>query len=167
MTIHPLLVHFPIAFFTAYALFELISLGKIKKQPFWFYIKAILIILGVLGAGGAIITGNIIEDQFLDKARLVELHSTINKLATAVFFIVAFSYAIEFLRRSNFKISFLGIFWNWSLKFEKIVLETPVSKLLALIGLILIIIGGALGGAIAYGPDFDPFTHFIYSLFFR
>jgi uncharacterized membrane protein len=170
INIHPLLVHFPIAFFVTYAVFELIPFKSIKKQSFWFYIKAILVILGVLGAGAAVITGKLVENQFPDKRSLISIHSTINELASAVFAIIAFAYLISWIQKSpkaNVFVAKLGKLWKLALKTEKIVLETPVIYVLALAGLILISIGGALGGAIAYGPDFDPFTHFIYSLFFH
>lgn len=167
MNIHPLLVHFPIAFFITYSVFELIPFKSIKKQPYWFYIKAILVIFGVLGAIVAGVAGKLIENQFLDRKALVQLHSTINELASFVFAIIAVAYFIGWIKKSNINLSKFGSLWKIALMWEKIVLKTPVIYVLALVGLILISIGGALGGAISYGSDFDPFTHFIYSLFFH
>lgn len=129
-----------------------------------------MVIFGVLGAGSAIIAGKLIEDQFAGKHDLVEFHSAINELATFVFSAIAFAYLVSWIKKSSKENVFsakFGSLWKLALKIEKTVLETPVIYVLALVGLILISIGGALGGAIAYGPDLDPFTHFIYSLFFR
>ena len=167
MNVHPLLVHFPIAFFITYSVFELIPFKSIKKQPYWFYIKAILVILGVLGAIVAGVAGKLVEHQFPDKRALISIHSTINELASFVFVIIAVAYFISWLKKSNRELLKFGSLWKIALMWKKIVLETPVIYVLALIGLILISIGGALGGAIAYGPNFDPFTHFVYSLFFH
>ena len=104
MNFHPLLVHFPVAFFTLYAVIELLGFLKFFKNSYWFYIKAVLVSLGVLGAGAAIIAGKLIESQFTDRVALVELHSTINEIGTFLFFVIAFCYAIEWLRKENIKI---------------------------------------------------------------
>jgi len=167
MNVHPLLVHFPIAFFITYSLFELIPFKLVKKQVYWFHIKAILVILGVLGAFVAGITGKLAEASYPGLKYLIKLHSSINELASAVFVLIAFAYFISWLKKSNISFSKLGGLSKLILSYENIVLETPLIYFFAITGLLLISIGGALGGAIAYGPDFDPFTHFIYSLFFH
>ena len=38
--------------------------------------------------------------------------------------------------------------------------------LIALVGIVVITITGALGGAIVYGPEVDPIVSVIYHLFF-
>jgi uncharacterized membrane protein len=168
INIHPLLVHFPIAFFVLYAILEFVSfIDKFKKQTYWFYLKATLVILGCFAALVAGIAGKLVESRFADRRELVHLHSTINELASAVFVLIAFAYFISWLRKVNINFPKIGILWKLSLFWEKIVLQTPLVYLLAVTGLILITIGGALGGAIAFGPNFDPFTNFIYSLFFH
>lgn len=167
MNIHPLLVHFPIAFFIMYSVFELIPFRLVKKQPFWFYIKAILVIFGALGALAAGIAGKFAEASYPGLKYLIKLHSSINELASAVFVLIAFAYFISWLKKSGISFSKLGNLSKLVLLYKNIVLETPLIYLFAIIGLILISVGGALGGAIVYGPDFDPFTHFVYSLFFH
>lgn len=168
INLHPLLVHFPIAFFSLYGVLEFLSLiNKFKKQIYWFYLKAILVILGCFAALLAIIAGKLIEHRFLYSRELVNLHSTINELASAVFVLIAFAYLIAWLRKSNTKLSVLGIFWKLSVFWEEIVLQTPLVYLLTITGLTLITIGGALGGTIAFGTQVDPFSSFVYSLFFH
>lgn len=163
---HPLIVHFPIAFFTLYSLIELLSFLKFFKNSYWFYIKAVLATLGVLSAGFAIIAGRVIEERFANVKDLVKLHSTINEIATFLFFIIAVCYVFEWLRRGKSKILPKTIM-DLGIGLKSFVLDTPLIYLLSFIGLCLITIGGALGGAIAYGKDADPFVSFIYSLFFR
>ena len=162
MNIHPLLVHFPIAFFVIYSLFELIPFKKITAQPYWFYIKAVLIFLGVAGALAAGITGNLVEKQYFDQKALISLHSKVNFAASATFSLLAYAYFMTWIRRTQ-KISannLLGI----SLRFENLLLNTLFKYILVLLGFVLIVLGGALGGIIVYGPNLDPFTGFVYSL---
>lgn len=163
---HPLIVHFPIAFFTLYSVLELSGFLKFFKNPYWFYLKAVLVTLGVLSAGFAIIAGQIIEEKFTNVKDLVELHSKINEIATFVFFIIAVCYIFEWLNRENIKILPKAL-TDLGVKVKSFVLDTPLIYFLSFIGLCLIMVGGALGGAIAYGKDTDPFVNFIYSLFFR
>lgn len=163
---HPLIVHFPIAFLVLYSVLELLGFLKFFKNTYWFYLKAVLVTLGVLSAGFAIAAGQIIEDRFSDKEALVELHSKINEIATLIFFIIAVFYVTEWLRKENIKIVPKALM-NFGIKLKSVVLDTPLIYLLSFVGLCLIMVGGALGGAIAYGKDTDPFVNFIYSLFFR
>jgi len=165
---HPLLVHFPVAFFTLYGVLELLSFLKFFKNSYWFYIKAVLVTLGVISAGFAVIAGQLIEKNkdFESVQDLVELHSKINEIAIFVFFVIAVCYVVEWLRKDNVKFLPKALM-DLGVKLKSFVLDTPLIYILSLVGLILITIGGALGGAIAYGKDIDPFVSFIYSLFFH
>lgn len=62
--IHPLLVHFPIALLTVYSLLEAVPLKRIQKLPYWFYVKAVLLITGTISILPTILAGLVIEDQF-------------------------------------------------------------------------------------------------------
>jgi uncharacterized membrane protein len=53
--IHPLLVHFPIAFFTAFVVFEL--LGNFFKKPQWRYLASWLLYLGTITAVFTVLAG--------------------------------------------------------------------------------------------------------------
>lgn len=55
-SLHPQVVHFPIAFFLAYALLEII--GIIFKREFFSKAAHLFLFLGVLGAFAAVFTGN-------------------------------------------------------------------------------------------------------------
>ena len=54
--LHPQIVHFPIAILFTYALFELI--GVVMKKGFYQKAAYLLLILGVIGAFFAVLTGN-------------------------------------------------------------------------------------------------------------
>ena len=164
MNLHPLLVHFPIALLTLYAVLELGR--KFLKQDFWFYVKAVLVVCGVTGAGMAILSGLLIESQFSNATAAVELHSHIQEAASFFFGLLAVGYSISWLQR-YLKIDFgarFGTVGVWAAKYEHLVLETPVVYLLTLLAMTLIFVGSALGGAIAFGANVDPFTQIIYGL---
>lgn len=165
MNVHPLLVHFPIAFFVTYAVFELLRFKILTRQPYWFYIKAILVSLGVIGAIFAGISGQLIESRFTDRA-LISLHQHINFAASTIFAVITFAYVVRWLKITpGVKIDVvLGSLTKMSLSIEHIVLDTLLLYPLVILGLLLIMIGGALGGIIVYGPNLDPFTQFIYFL---
>ena len=57
MDLHPIIVHFPVALLTLYGIFELFSVRRIARKPYWFYVKAVLVIFGALGALAAWLTG--------------------------------------------------------------------------------------------------------------
>ncbi|MCL5027645.1 MAG: DUF2231 domain-containing protein [Bacteroidetes bacterium] len=59
-TLHPKIVHFPIALFVVYALLEII--GSFVKKDFFSKTAHLILFLGVLGAVAAVLTGNSAED---------------------------------------------------------------------------------------------------------
>lgn len=150
--IHPLLVHFPIALLIVYSFLEWVPIKKLTNLSYWFYIKAVFLFFGVLSAIPTGFTGKLIERQFRDKRALVHLHSNFAVAASVVYAILAGLYFLAWLKRSEKQIKFL--------------LPTPVIILISIFGFFLIIVIGALGGVIVYGPNLDPFTAFIYRLFF-
>ena len=140
MDIHPLVVHYPIAFLTTYAIFELVRIRKILELPYWFYIKATLVGVGEVSAIVILITA-MTSNALTDGNRLVEMYKLFMLAVVIVFGIIALSY---FKRSSVFRSSII----------------IP----LAVIGLFLIVIAGGLFGATVYGTHFDPFLAPIFKL---
>src|ERR1051326_6600291 len=62
LNVHPIFVHFPVALLTIYCLLEFVRLRKVTSQPYWFYIKAMFVIIGSLATAAALITGDMAED---------------------------------------------------------------------------------------------------------
>ena len=137
MDIHPIVVHFPIALLTLYAVFELFRFKKVLERPYWFHIKAILAILGEVSALLAFLTGNEIEGN-----RLVEMHQQFAGMSILIFGVIALGYLFE---------------WFWPVKASLFVMRPYIIIPLALLGLAVLTITGGLGGAIVYGTQFDPF----------
>lgn len=147
---------------------EFIRIKKIQNLPYWFYIKAVLVIVGSASTIPALFSGKLIEHGFRDRAQLVQTHSFWAELTTVIFGIIALSYFIEFLAINNlFGIKLKGFMesiWLFKQKIAKTILTTKFILPLAFLGLISAVVTGALGGIIVYGPSLDPFTEFIYHL---
>ncbi len=177
MNIHPIFVHFPIALLTIYAIMELLRFKKIKELPYFFYSKAIILIIGALSSSVALQTGEMAEHAIArgsEIRKIVNMHSFFAGFSSNIFAILAIVYAISWINKSEFakkilsKVTNIGIvnkLWIFASKIaEKILVNDILMITLAIIGLVTITITGALGGAIVYGPDVDPIVHFIYNL---
>jgi uncharacterized membrane protein len=165
MNIHPLFVHFPIGILVLYTAFEIFRFNIIKKQSWYFEIKAILSIIGTLAAYLTASTGELAEDIIKvsspEKTALVEVHSMYAVATITVFSILAGSYLFEWLKKAKVlefitKIVFLKKLSYFIQKY---------SPAIAIVGLVLITITGGLGASIVYGPNVDPFVMFIYNMF--
>ncbi len=171
MNIHPIFVHFPIALLTIYAIMELLRFKKLSALPYWFYVKAILLITGSVSVFLARYTGEIAEHSIRDKSLhgVIELHSTFALFTFVIFGILALIYIVVWVDRENLgskiALSQIGTAWNNIVKFAHSMFRSPFMPIMAFIGLIVITTTGALGGAIIYGPDVDPIVQFIYKLF--
>jgi len=170
--IHPLLVHFPIAFLGFYAVLEILRLKIFMRQAWWFYVKAILVIAGAASGLPTIAAGLYIKSKLqggnLDP--LILLHETFAFCTIALASLVALGYIAGWLNRDLVPRSqsafWQGKFWRFVTAAERCLIGGPQAAVFALLILAGISITGALGGTIVYGPDFDPFAHFVYHLFF-
>jgi uncharacterized membrane protein len=175
MNLHPIFVHFPIALLTLYTLCELLRFKKIKEQPTWFYLKAILVICGTAGATVALFTGSeakravltgVINAQVANPRLVISLHENWAKGASLIYLLLAAAYAVAWLNRFNFidQLPSKALKWIWQVgtQIQKILIETNLVIILCIAGLVAITIAGALGGSIIYGPNTDPVVQSIY-----
>lgn len=173
MNIHPLMIHFPIGLLATYSVLEFIRYKKVLAQPYWFYVKATLVILGAISAQAAVVFGSMIENMFLsipEKNAIVPVHEIWAMVTTVIFTFLAICYLITWIRSGDGEGSFgsnsvRGKLWNTLSATSKLVAGTTVSLVFAIMGLISITITGALGGAMVHGIGFDPFITFVYHLF--
>ena len=138
MDIHPLVIHFPIAFLTIYTVFELVRFQRIIEQPYWFYVKKTLIIIGWAGSIVAAVSGLNAAGWIIQGQRLFVMHE-IFALTTIV---LSTTSAIFYIKNKQSKILIL----------------------LAVLILISITITAGLGGAMVKGTHFDPFLAPIFKL---
>ncbi len=177
MNIHPLFVHFPIGLLVVYSLMELGSylLPALRRQAWVFPVKAFLLFGGVLAAFMALATGDLakelIETAGADpNLAIVEVHASFATATTLLYLLIAAAYLIRIAdtRWGNCGTDPNGFFtrlWGFKKWLAHLVLDTPLLPALALLALAGITVTGALGAAVVYGPDIDPFVSFIYRLF--
>ena len=171
MNLHPLIVHFPIAFLTLYAVLELLRFRQLTALSFWFHLKAVLVILGTISAIVALQTGELIEDMFrgTDLQSVLDYHSALANAATDVFAFLALCYIVRWADMEGIEKRMptrLSRLWKGLLRISMATLGTFFAPLIALIGLILMVFVGALGAVMVYGPDVDPAVRIIYNLLF-
>lgn len=162
MNIHPIFVHFPVALLTVYALMELVRFNKVKQQPYWFYVKALFLMIGGLGALAARQTGEMAVEGITEASKILEQHENFANATTAIFGILAACYLIVWLNRENITRFFINnnfVFklWNFLVSIAKFVVESKLVIILAFAGLICVTITGGLGGRMVYGSEADPF----------
>ncbi len=171
MNLHPIFVHFPVALLTLYALLELARFKKLNEWVSFFYIKASFVIFGTLGSFAAFISGDVIEHQFGvgDARALVETHATWAVGTIWIFVIISAAYITALIRRSGkfqtlLAHKLIAPIWKLLTWLSDMLLKKNLVLMLAIIGLLAVTVTGALGGAIAYGPDIDPAAQFFYNL---
>ena len=171
MNIHPIVVHFPIALLTIYALLEIFTTKKLKDNETWFFIKSTFLFLGTLGAFAGLLTGNIAANGI--ESELIETHERWAQISTIIFVFLSLIYASLIKERyfGERVRQILGESFLFTLYKKGIVVAHSLNKrviliLLALLGLIALTVTGALGGTIVRGPDADFITKFIYSILF-
>lgn len=168
MNIHPLFVHFPIAFLMGYVVFEWLPQKKLQKfAPKIQTIKIALLLLGVLSGFVALMTGELAE-ELVGEHPVVELHSFFATLTIAIFAVLSVAILWPWTRASLAR----GLSWlpgSWLRAIDavtRVIVKRPIVLLLSLAGFVTLLITGALGGAMVYGPEVDPVVSFVYSLFF-
>ncbi len=155
--IHPIIVHFPVAMLFVYSIVKILPLKKWFPSVAWKDIERLLLLVGVLGACAALITGETAEHLVRPNHQLVEAHSTFATIATYVYGALL---AGEFAAIINAKNYIYGKSWQWVSAIlrlvERVLCNKVFSVILAIAGFIAISVTGMLGGVIAYGLTADP-----------
>lgn len=152
MDLHPIIVHFPVALLVLYGVFELFSVRKLARMPYWFYVKAIFVIFGALGALAAFLTGKS-ASYYAKGVALVDMHARFATATVILSVIIALAYLLVWFGKEKVQ--------EYAWKFLS---NRGAMIPLALAIIILIIITGALGGAIIYGTQFDPLMAPVFKL---
>jgi uncharacterized membrane protein len=154
--IHPIIVHFPIALLFIYSIIKVLPLERWFSKVSWNYTRILFLVLGVLGAFVAGTTGEIAEELVRPNQQLVEMHSLFAGIATWVYVALLVGEVIPLIT------PWLNSKFNWPVltKFlfiiKKILSNNLISKLLAIVGLVAIIVTGLLGGVMVFGLTADP-----------
>lgn len=170
MDLHPILVHFPIALLTVYAVLEIVRVSRIMKTSWWLPLKNGLLIIGSAASVLAYLSGSFLEEQaesFGEVSAELEIHGTFAALTVACFGILAVARVVFLLRATPFasrlpepvRVALLGL--------VRVIISPSVSIPLAIFGLLLLTATGALGGAMVYGSEGDPIARFLYGIFVK
>lgn len=176
MNIHPLFVHFPIALFVIYSLLEVATAlwPTLRRQSWLFSVKAFLLFSGIVCAFIALFTGGLAEDLVRNsnpRAFIIEVHAPFAGATSLLYIIIAAAYLVRIFDERGWGERIAGnshllmSLWNFKKRFWYGILNSWLLPVLALAGLIGITVTSALGAAIVYGPQIDPFVSFIYHLF--
>ena len=156
--IHPIIVHFPIALLFLYSIIKIIPFSKWWSNVSCKHIERALLFVGVLGAIAALLTGDVARELVQPDAKLTDAHETFAYLSFFIYgallvgeliAIFKFKYLIG-LKSEKTKILLFFL--------ERIFSDKIISKLLAFIGFVSIILTGMLGGVMVYGLSADPFA---------
>jgi uncharacterized membrane protein len=165
--IHPAIVHFPIALLGFYAILEIARFPWLKNQPWYFYVKAVLVIAGSVAVLAAIIAGSIMANQFKATPlyEIIKVHAT-SAIVTAVIFIgLGKVYLIAWCNRAGKRFLPEGL-WRVSSSLSNFTLNGPLVVIAALVGLLVLLNTASLGASMVWGPENDPLVRFIYHLYF-
>ena len=168
LNIHPVFVHFPIAFLTFYALFEILQFRVLTRQSWYTPIKCIFLFLGTLSGFAALQTGEMAE-EIVGESRLMEIHATWASITIWIFGVLSVCYILLFISRTTWFMEHVESKFKRAGTLFPAMAETilKIAPLGALVGLVAVTITGSLGGAIVYGPDADPIVRFVYNLFMK
>lgn len=175
---HVLVVHFPIALLSIYAVMEFVRWKVLNEKPYWFYLKAVFVVLGTIGAYVSVMFGDLIEDAIVAQKiatvpnirSIIEMHSTFAGITTTIFSFLAGAYIIAWIEKERPEMieRFLTRFpkLRFIISLKGFLLKSSVTVLLSLVGLIAVTITGAIGGGIVSGPDVDPIVTLVFHLLF-
>ncbi len=159
--IHPIFVHFPIAFLLLYVLVKIIPFKNKFPNISWKHIELTSLILGVFGAFVASSTGEIAEHITKAPRDIVEMHSLFAGISTWIFTLLLIGEVLNILlpKIKNIQIPYLIL--KTIEKIKNVLTHTYVSVFFAILGVVAITITGVLGGVLVYGTTADPVAPFV------
>lgn len=152
MDIHPLVIHYPIALLTLYSLFEIISIRKLQEKHYWFYVKAVFVILGTLSAIATSISG-FFATHLVRGLPLVEMYLWLSVTTSVIFLVISILYGLTWWGSER------SAMWSAKALFDRWIMIP-----LATGGLLAVVMMGGFAGAMVYGTRFDPFMAPVFKL---
>ena len=168
MNLHPIIVHFPIACLILYSLIEIGSLSSLRIRKNLETTKYFLLLIWVIGTFTALQSGEIAQQAF-GKSELIHTHEEFGEKSHITYVIIWCFYLAKLIINKRIFIKY----WtkrekshlSWFISFVDSKLSHYIIAWLSIIGVTLLSITGALGGAISHGPDTDPIVKVVYDTF--
>ncbi len=157
-----MIVHFPIACLTGYAILELVSFIVPRRREKLLLTKEILLFVGVAGAWAALQTGEMAagwEPEAVNAPLVLQKHAQAAEMTYSTFGFLAAWYVLKIIVANWRHTAPAGLVSFLSNKWAHLLIV-----LLALFGLMMVTVTGALGGAMVYWPDADPAVSVIYDI---
>ncbi len=166
MNIHPLFVHFPIAFLLLYAIIKILPLPRWLPNVAWRQIERALLVVGVIGAFIASSTGETAEHLVHPPRQVVEMHSLFADSATWIFAALLLG---EIAAWIDTTLCQTGKITSAAIRkvvhiIQGVLCNRIIAFVLALCGLIAITLTGLLGGVMVYGTTADPLAGIVLRL---
>ena len=159
--VHPIFVHFPIAFLLIYSFIKIVPLQKWFPNVAWVQIQRALLVVGVLGAFAALSTGELAESLTMPDRQLVNMHSIFANMSTWIFGLLLAGEALTVLLPILAQHLNLPKIFSLLTSVKNILTNKLLSGIFAFVGLIAITITGLLGGVMVYGTSADPLAGFV------
>ncbi len=162
--IHPIFVHFPIAFLMLYSLIKILPLQKWISSISLKVVERILLTAGILGGLLALQTGEIAENLTNQNHDILEMHEFFASLSVRVYGVILLGeLMVIFGSFVNSKIqnkTALDIYGT----LVTLLTNKYLVIILAVVGVVAIALTGLLGGVMVYGTSADPLAEPILSL---
>lgn len=175
MNIHPIFVHFPIALLFFYSVGEILILFPfVKNKDKWRDLLFAVLFVGVVSSFFTLQTGEVAEhligaERGSDLRLLINRHALFASISVYIYSILLICQIIKKIYQKKDFISSKAISRVLELlnSISNIFLSNPLLIVLSILGLIALMITGALGGAITYGVDTDPIVSIVYKIFVK
>ncbi len=154
--IHPLFVHFPIAFLLLYSLIRILPFERLIPSLSWRHIQQVLLLAGILGAFLSNTTGELAEHLVRPEEALVEMHAFFALASTWIYGLLLGAEILFTLNPYLSKKFPLGSITTLLIKIETLLTNRTLTLVLAVLGVVAISLTGLLGGVMVYGTSADP-----------
>jgi len=164
--IHPIFVHFPIALLCLYSIIQIIPFKKWLPKIAWTDVGFIMLVVGVLGAFVALMTGEVAEEMVRANDSLVELHAFFAGASTWLYGALLVGELSRIITSQSFiEKASLQKAKTVLVIVKKILHDSFFAKIVVVVALLSIGMTGLLGGALVYGTTADPFTGIVLKIF--
>ncbi len=154
--LHPIFVHFPIALFLLYSLLRLLPWPKKFPPVNWQIPRIVILVVGLLGAWLANLTGDLAKHLSHPQSSLVEMHESFAGASINIYIIILIIELLIFVKPQWLQTKYFNKSANVILRLKQLLTKDWILILLAIAGAITIAITGLLGGVMVYGLTADP-----------